>query len=150
MPVNDDVSRGDLSCPGRADDVIKSAGQLIGPFEVESVLMEHSAVAEAAAVGTPDPVAMELVKAFVALKPGHQPSEALRRDLLAQARKRLGAVAPRAIAFRASLPKTQSGKIMRRLSKAQELGLSHGDLSTLETEPAGDAAGTRLKEDQSP
>ena len=120
---------------GRADDVIKSAGHLIGPFEVESVLMEHPAVAEAGVIGKPDPVAMEVVKAFVALKPGFQPSEVLRKELLGLARKRLGvAVAPREIDFKPSLPKTRSGKIMRRLLKARELGLPEGDLSTLEEE----------------
>jgi acetyl-CoA synthetase len=118
---------------GRADDVIKSAGHLIGPFEVESVLMEHPAVAEAGVIGKPDPVAMEVVKAFVALKPGRVPDETLRRDLLAFARKRLGpAVAPREIDFKETLPRTRSGKIMRRLLKARELGLPEGDLSTLE------------------
>jgi acetyl-CoA synthetase len=118
---------------GRADDVIKSSGHLIGPFEVESVLMEHPAVAEAGVIGTPDPVAYETVKAFVALKPGHEGDEALRRELLAFTRTRLGAaVAPKAIAFTPSLPKTRSGKIMRRLLKARELGLPEGDLSTLE------------------
>jgi acetyl-CoA synthetase len=121
---------------GRADDVIKSAGHLIGPFEVESVLMEHPAVAEAGVIGKPDPVAMEVVKGFVALKAGYQPSEELRKELLGLARKRLGvAVAPREIDFQASLPKTRSGKIMRRLLKARELGLPEGDLSTLEEEP---------------
>jgi acetyl-CoA synthetase len=118
---------------GRGDDVIKTAGHLIGPFEVESVLMEHPAVAEAAAIGVPDPVAMEVVKAFVALRPGFAPDDDLRRQLLAHARKRLGpAVAPRDIAFRAELPRTRSGKIMRRLVKARELGLPEGDTSTLE------------------
>ncbi|HEX7111869.1 MAG TPA: acetate--CoA ligase, partial [Mizugakiibacter sp.] len=118
---------------GRADDVIKSAGHLIGPFEVESVLMEHPAVAEAGVIGVPDPMALEVVKAFVALNPGYAPSETLRTELLAHARKRLGpAVAPRAIDFRPSLPRTRSGKIMRRLLKARELGLPEGDLSTLE------------------
>jgi acetyl-CoA synthetase len=118
---------------GRGDDVIKSAGHLIGPFEVESALMEHPAVAEAAAVGIPDPIALEVVKVFVALKPGFVASDALSRELLALARKRLGpAVAPREIAFRDSLPKTRSGKIMRRLLRARELGLPEGDLSTLE------------------
>jgi acetyl-CoA synthetase len=118
---------------GRADDVIKSAGHLIGPFEVESALMEHPAVAEAAVIGVPDPVAMEVVKAFVALKPGRQADEALERDIMAHARKRLGpAVAPRMIEFKDDLPKTRSGKIMRRLLKARELGLPEGDLSTLE------------------
>ncbi|WP_366656747.1 acetate--CoA ligase [Fodinicurvata sp. EGI_FJ10296] len=118
---------------GRSDDVIKSAGHLIGPFEVESVLMEHPAVAEAAVIGKPDPVAMETVKAFVSLKPGYKPDEALRRDLMGHARKRLGpAVSPREIDFVASVPKTRSGKIMRRLLKARELGLPEGDTSTLE------------------
>jgi acetyl-CoA synthetase len=118
---------------GRADDVIKTSGHLVGPFEVESVLMEHPAVAEAGVIGTPDPVAMEVVKAFVSLKQGHAPTDALRRDLLAHARSRLGAVvAPREIDFRPSLPRTRSGKIMRRLLKARELGLPEGDISTLE------------------
>ncbi len=118
---------------GRADDVIKSAGHLIGPFEVESALMEHPAVAEAGVIGVPDPIAGEVVKAFVALKPGWTPSEALRKELLGHGRARLGpAVAPKAIDFRASLPRTRSGKIMRRLLKARELGLPEGDLSTLE------------------
>jgi acetyl-CoA synthetase len=120
---------------GRADDVIKSSGHLIGPFEVESALMEHPAVAEAAVIGLPDPVAGETVKAYVALRAGFEPNEALRRELLGQARKRLGAaIAPKDIAFRQNLPKTRSGKIMRRLLKARELGLPEGDLSTLESE----------------
>lgn len=120
---------------GRADDVIKSAGHLIGPFEVESTLLEHPAVAEAAVIGIPDPVALEIVKAFVALHRGYTPSDELRKELLALARKRLGpAVAPREIDFRDNLPKTRSGKIMRRLLKARELGLPEGDTSTLEVE----------------
>jgi acetyl-CoA synthetase len=120
---------------GRADDVIKSAGHLIGPFEVESALMEHAAVAEAGVIGIPEPTAGEVVKAFVALKSGIAPSDALRKDLLGHARSRLGpAVAPRDIVFRQNLPKTRSGKIMRRLLKARELGLPEGDLSTLESE----------------
>jgi acetyl-CoA synthetase len=120
---------------GRADDVIKTSGHLIGPFEVESILIEHPAVAEAAVIGVPDPTAGELVKAFVALKPGHEPDEALRRSILGHARQRLGAaVAPKLIDFRANLPKTRSGKIMRRLLKARELGLPEGDLSTLESD----------------
>jgi acetyl-CoA synthetase len=118
---------------GRADDVIKSAGHLIGPFEVESALLEHPAVAEAAAIGKPDPVALESVKAFVALKPGFAPTEELRLELLGFGRSRLGkAVAPKEIAFLAALPRTRSGKIMRRLLKARELGLPEGDTSTLE------------------
>jgi acetyl-CoA synthetase len=120
---------------GRADDVIKSAGHLIGPFEVESALMEHPAVAEAGVIGKPDPVIGEVVKAFVSLKTGFQASEALRKELLGHARSRLGpAVAPREIDFRDSVPKTRSGKIMRRLLKARELGLPEGDLSTLEND----------------
>ena len=120
---------------GRADDMIKSAGHLIGPFEVESVLMEHEAVAEAAAIGIPEPTAGEIVKALVALKPGFTGDASLRTALLAHARRRLGpAVAPREIDFRGDLPKTRSGKIMRRLLKARELGLPEGDLSTLEGE----------------
>ena len=118
---------------GRADDIIKSAGHLIGPFEVESALIEHEAVAEAGVIGVPDPITGEVVKAFVALNPGYRQSEALTKDILAHARKRLGpAVAPRLLAFRATLPKTRSGKIMRRLLKARELGLPEGDTSTLE------------------
>jgi acetyl-CoA synthetase len=120
---------------GRADDVIKSAGHLIGPFEVESALMEHAAVAEAGVIGKPDPVVGEVVKAFVSLKRGVEPSEALRSELLGHARKRLGAaVAPKEIAFLPSLPRTRSGKIMRRLLKARELGLPEGDISTLEVD----------------
>ena len=121
---------------GRADDVIKSAGHLIGPFEVESVLMEHPAVIEAGVIGVPDPVAGEVVKAFVSLRTGFEPTDDLRLDLIGFARRRLGpAVAPRSIEFDQDLPKTKSGKIMRRLLKARELGLPEGDLSTLENAP---------------
>ena len=118
---------------GRKDDVIKTSGHLIGPFEVESVLMEHPAIAEAGVIGKPDPIAMEIVKAFVVLKPGYEPSDALARELLGFGRGRLGAVvAPKEIAFTTSLPKTRSGKVLRRLLKARELGLPEGDTSTLE------------------
>ena len=118
---------------GRTDDVINTAGHLVGPFEVESALLEHPAVAEAGVIGKPDPIAMEVVKAFVALKDGYQPTPELRRELTQFARKKLAAaVAPREIEFVASLPKTRSGKIMRRLLKAKELGLPLGDTSTLE------------------
>jgi acetyl-CoA synthetase len=118
---------------GRADDVIKTSGHLIGPFEVENVLLEHEAVAEAGVIGKPDPVAGEVVKAFVTLKPGFEPSHDLERRLLAHARVRLGAVvAPKEIAFAEQVPHTRSGKIMRRLLKARELGLPEGDVSTLE------------------
>ena len=119
---------------GRADDVIKSAGHLIGPFEVESALMEHPAVAEAGVIGKPDEVVGEVVKAFVSLKKGFEASDALRMELLGHARKKLGAaVAPKEIDFLPSLPRTRSGKIMRRLLKARELGLPEGDTSTLES-----------------
>ena len=118
---------------GRADDVIKSAGHLIGPFEVESALLEHEAVAEAVVIGVPDPTVGEVVKAFVSLEAGHRASDELRLELLGHARKRLGpAVAPRSIEFRTDLPRTRSGKIMRRLVRARELGLPEGDISTLE------------------
>ncbi len=118
---------------GRADDVIKSAGHLIGPFEVESVLMEHPAVAEAGVIGKPDEMVGEVVKAFVSLKQGFTADEALRLDILGHARRKLGAaVAPKEIAFLDALPRTRSGKIMRRLLKARELGLPEGDTSTLE------------------
>ncbi len=118
---------------GRGDDVIKSAGHLIGPFEVESALIEHEAVAEAGVIGKPDEVAGQIVKAFVSLNPGYAWSEQLRRDLTAWTRVKLGAaVAPREIEHLQDLPHTRSGKIMRRLLKARELGLPAGDLSTLE------------------
>ena len=119
---------------GRADDVIKSAGHLIGPFEVENALTDHPAVAEAAVIGMPDPTVGEVVKAFVTLKDGFTANEELRRTLLGHARKRLGAaVAPKEIEFADALPHTRSGKIMRRLLKARELGLPEGDTSTIET-----------------
>jgi acetyl-CoA synthetase len=118
---------------GRSDDVINTAGHLVGPFEVESALIEHPAVAEAGVIGKPDPVAMEIVKAFVTLKDGYEPSDQLRRELLNFSRTKLGpGVAPREIDFIEVLPKTRSGKIMRRLLKARELGLPEGDTSTLE------------------
>lgn len=118
---------------GRADDVIKSSGHLIGPFEVESLLMEHPAVAEVGVIGKPDVLLGEAVKAFVSLKSGYEATETLKKELMALARRRLGStVAPREIAFLNSLPKTRSGKVMRRLLKARELGLPEGDISTLE------------------
>jgi acetyl-CoA synthetase len=118
---------------GRGDDVIKSAGHLIGPFEVESALLEHPAVAEAGVIGKPDPVAKMIVKAFVCLKPGHQATDDLRQELIAFARRKLGAaVAPREIEFADSIPHNRSGKIMRRVLKARELGLPAGDVSTME------------------
>ncbi|MCI0796424.1 MAG: AMP-binding protein, partial [Chloroflexi bacterium] len=120
---------------GRTDDVINTAGHLVGPFEVESALIEHPAVAEAGVIGKPDPIAMEVVKAFVSLKDGYEESTELRQELMRFSRSKLSAaVAPREIEFVASLPKTRSGKIMRRLLKARELGLPEGDTSGLEEE----------------
>mgnify|MGYP001823711445 CR=1 FL=1 len=118
---------------GRGDDLIKTSGHLIGPFEVENVLMEHRGVAEAGVVGKPDPIAGQVVKAFVALRKGFDGDEGLRRELLGHARRRLGAaVAPKELEFRQSLPKTRSGKIMRRLLRAEEKGEPMGDLSSLD------------------
>ena len=118
---------------GRADDIIKTSGHMVGPFEVESTLMSHPLVAEAAVIGKPEPVIGEIIKAFVVLKAGNTGSETLKLDIIAHARRKLGsAVAPKELAFAESLPKTRSGKILRRLLKARELGLPEGDLSTLE------------------
>ena len=119
---------------GRADDIIKTSGHMVGPFEVESALMEHPAVAEVGVIGKPHPMIGEMVMAFVSLKPGYFPSGELRLELIGFARKKLGAaVAPKEIRFQENLPKNKAGKIMRRLIKARELGLSEGDISTLET-----------------
>ncbi len=118
---------------GRSDDVIKTSGHLVGPFEVESVLLEHHSVAEAAVIGKPDPVAGEIVKAFVALKPGIAWDTTVEQDIRGFARQHLGAaVAPKEIEQIDAVPRTKSGKIMRRVLKARELGLPEGDLSTLE------------------
>ena len=130
---------GRFSFVSRGDEVIKSAGQLIGPFEVESTLMEHPAVAEAGAIGKPDPVVGETVKAYVSLKDGVTASEDLRLDLLAFARNRLGpALAPREIAFCPDLPKTRNGKIVRRLLRARELGLTDSNPTSLDPAPPSD------------
>ena len=119
---------------GRADDIIKTSGHMVGPFEVESALIEHPSVAEAGVIGKPQPLIGELVKAFVSLKPGIEPSDKLRLELIGFARKKLGAaVAPKEIEFQENLPKNKAGKIMRRVLKARELGLPEGDTSTLET-----------------
>jgi acetyl-CoA synthetase len=120
---------------GRDDDVINTAGHLVGPFEIESALLEHRAVAESAAVGIPDPINMEVVKAFVALKPGYVPSDDLELEIVNFIRKRLSPLAmPQEIEFVPSLPKTRSGKIMRRLLRAKEWGEEIGDTSTLEND----------------
>ncbi len=119
---------------GRTDDIINTSGHMVGPFEVESALMEHPAVAEVGVIGKPDPMIGELVKAFVSLKPGVVPDNKLRLELIGFARKKLGpAVAPREIEFQDNLPRNKAGKIMRRLLKARDLGLPEGDTSTLET-----------------
>jgi acetyl-CoA synthetase len=121
---------------GRGDDVIKSAGHLIGPFEVESVLMEHPSVVEAGVIGLPDAVAGEVVKAYVVLHHDVDPTDDLRLELIGFARKRLGAaIAPRDVAFAEHLPHTQSGKIVRRVLKQRALDLPEGDTSTLEATP---------------
>lgn len=118
---------------GRADDVIKTAGHRVGPFEVESALIEHPAIAEAGVIGKPDEMYGEIIKAFVSLKKGHQPSDALKENIQKFIKKKLaGHAYPKEIEFRESLPKTRSGKIMRRVLKCQELGLPVGDISTLE------------------
>ena len=118
---------------GRADDLIKTSGHLVGPFEVEKVLLEHPAVSEAAVIGKPDPVTGELVKAFIVLRAGQLPGAVQQQDIIAFARKKLGpAIAPKELEFISGLPKTRSGKILRRLLKARDLGLEEGDLSTLE------------------
>ncbi len=119
---------------GRADDVIKSAGHLVGPFEVETALMEHPAVVEAGVIGKPDPIAGELVKAFVTIRSEYEPNDELQRELLAFGRRKLGGLAPKEISFDQHLPHTRSGKVMRRLLKARELGLPLGDVSTLEAD----------------
>ncbi|MCP4151576.1 MAG: acetate--CoA ligase [bacterium] len=118
---------------GRDDDVINTGGHLVGPFEIESALLEHEAVAESAVVGKPDPVNMEVVKAFIALKPGFEPSDMLDLQIMNFIRKKLSPLAmPQEIEFVKSLPKTRSGKIMRRMLKAKEWGEEIGDTSTLE------------------
>jgi len=118
---------------GRADDIIKTSGHMVGPFEVESTLMKHPFVSEAAVIGKPEPSIGQLVKAFVVLKPGNEASDEVKMNIMGFARKKMGpAVAPKEIEFVKSIPKTRSGKILRRLLKARELGLPEGDISTLE------------------
>jgi acetyl-CoA synthetase len=120
---------------GRDDDVINTAGHLVGPFEIESALLEHPAVAESAAVGKPDPINMEVVKAFIALKPGFSPGKMVELEIMNFIRKKLSPLAmPQEIEFVDKLPKTRSGKIMRRVLRAQEWGEEIGDLSTLEND----------------
>jgi len=118
---------------GRDDDVINTGGHLVGPFEIESALLEHEAVAESAAIGAPDEVNMEVVKVFVVLKPGFEAGKELELSIMNNIRKRLSPLAmPQHIEFTTTLPRTRSGKILRRMLKAKEWGLPIGDLSTLE------------------
>ncbi|MET0786693.1 MAG: acetate--CoA ligase, partial [Paenisporosarcina sp.] len=118
---------------GRVDDVIMTSGERVGPFEVESKLLEHPAIVEAGVIGKPDPIRGEIIKAFVALKEGVEPSDELIADIQQFVKKGLAAhAAPREIEFKDKLPKTRSGKIMRRVLKAWELDLPTGDLSTME------------------
>ncbi|MDX1258232.1 acetate--CoA ligase [Exiguobacterium sp. K1] len=118
---------------GRVDDVIMTAGERVGPFEVESRLVEHPAVAEAGVIGKPDPVRGEIIKAFISLRDGYEPTEELKQEIQKFVKEGLAAhAAPREIDFRDKLPKTRSGKIMRRVLKAWELNLETGDLSTME------------------
>lgn len=118
---------------GRADDVIKTSGERVGPFEVESALVDHPSVVEAGVIGKPDPMRGEIIKAFVVLQKNVKPTEALKEELSQYVKKHLaGHAYPREIEFIDKLPKTRSGKIMRRILKAKELGLPIGDTSTLE------------------
>jgi acetyl-CoA synthetase len=120
---------------GRDDDIINTAGHLVSPFEVESALLEHPAVAESAVVSKPDPLNLEVVKAYVTLKPGFAASKDLDLEIMNFTRKRLSPLAmPQEIEFVDSLPKTRSGKIMRRILHAKEWGEEIGDTSTLENE----------------
>jgi acetyl-CoA synthetase len=117
---------------GRDDDVINTGGHLVGPFEIESALLEHHAVSESAAVAKPDPVNMEVVKAFVTLKPGYEASPDLELEIMNHIRKRLSPLAmPQEIEFVDSLPKTRSGKIVRRILRCKEFNEPVGDISTV-------------------
>lgn len=118
---------------GRIDDVINTSGKRVGPFEVESALVEHPAVAEAGVIGKPDPIRGEIIKAFISLRDGYHPSDELKEEIRQFVKDHTAAhAAPREIEFKDKLPKTRSGKIMRRVLKAWELGLPTGDLSTME------------------
>ena len=118
---------------GRVDDVIMTAGERVGPFEIESKLVEHEAVQEAGVIGKPDPIRGEIVKAFIALREGYEPTDELKEEIRVFVKNGLAAhAAPREIEFKDSLPKTRSGKIMRRVLKAWELDLPAGDLSSMD------------------
>lgn len=120
---------------GRDDDVINTGGHLVSPFEVESALLEHIAVAESAVTSKPDEINMEVVKAFISLKPGYNANKDLELEIMNFIRKKLSAIAmPQEIEFVDQVPKTRSGKIMRRLLHAKEWGEEIGDISTLEND----------------
>ncbi len=124
---------GYITVLGRCDDVLNVAGHRIGTAEVESALVSHPAVAEAAAIGVPDPLKGEVIKCFVQTRAGHTPSDALASALIEHVRRELGPIAtPSALEFVAALPKTRSGKILRRFLKAKEAGVDAGDVSTME------------------
>ena len=124
---------GYITVLGRADDVLNVAGHRIGTAEVESALVSHPAVAEAAAIGVPDPLKGEVIKCFVQTRASHVPSDALASALIEHVRRELGPIAtPSALEFVAALPKTRSGKILRRFLKAKEAGVDAGDVSTME------------------
>ena len=124
---------GNIMVIGRSDDLIVVAGHNIGTAEVESALVSHKAVAEAAVIGKPDPMKGNTIKAFVTLRVGHTPSDKLKNELIYHVRITLGPIAmPSEIEFADTLPKTRSGKIVRRVLKAKEMGMDPGDISTLE------------------
>jgi acetyl-CoA synthetase len=124
---------GYITALGRADDIIKVAGHRIGTAEIESALVSHPAVAEAAAIGVPDPVKGEVIKVFVQTRADHTPSQALAATLIEHVRRELGPIAtPAGLEFMAALPKTRAGKILRRWLKARETGADVGDVSTME------------------
>ncbi len=118
---------------GRADDVIKTAGERVGPFEVESALIQHPAVAEAGVIGKPDEIKGQIIKAFISLRAGFKPSEDLKTEIADFVKKNMAAhAAPKEIEFCERIPKTRSGKIMRRVLRAWDQGLPLGDISTME------------------
>jgi acetyl-CoA synthetase len=120
---------------GRADEIIKISAHRLGTIEVETAFLKHAAVAEAGVTGRPDELRGEVISAFIALKDGHEPSDGLRKELLATVRADLGPIAVVGeLNFVKSLPKTRSGKIMRRVFKAVTLGSDPGDITTIEDE----------------
>jgi len=124
---------------GRSDDTIKVAGKRLGPAEVESILVAHPAVVEAAAIGVPDEVKGSQVVCFCVLRPGHDPSNQLREQLRAKVAEELGKpLKPREVRFVKDLPKTRNAKVMRRIIRAAYLGQDAGDTSSLENPAAVD------------